>query len=265
MMQLRRVVVPVLCLLSIAVSGCVLVKPEQESAVSRQQETTLPLLGFTIQVGAFKNLDNAVRLMHVLGRRGIDAYYYRHKSGLYKVRFGDFKSKKGARMTAIGLRNGKVIDSYYIVEPDDYAAAQLRQYSDRALRERLVGTAQTFLGIPYKWGGESAKDGFDCSGLTMTVYKMNGLKLPRNSRSQYRAGRLISEHQLRPGDLVFFATNGGSRVTHVGLYTGDGKFIHAPKKGKTIRIAALGNGYFQKHFVGARTYLTRSNEKSPGS
>jgi cell wall-associated NlpC family hydrolase len=230
---------------------------EAQADIPREPASDLALVGYTIQVGAFKNLDNAVRLMHKLDGLGLDAYYYRHSSGLFKVRFGDFGSKKAARMRALRLRNAKLIESYYIVDPADYAIAAMRHYNGMALRGDLVSTARKFIGIPYRWGGESAKTGFDCSGLTMTVYKMNGLNLPRNSRAQFQAGRSVAMDDLRPGDLVFFATNGGRRVTHVGIYAGDGRFIHAPRKGKTIRTASLANSYFRKYYVGARTYLRR--------
>ena len=85
---------------------------------------------------------------------------------------------------------------------------------------------------------------------------LNGLDLPRNSRDQFRAGTPIKRSALRQGDLVFFATGRRSpRVTHVGIYTGGGRFIHAPGRGKTIRSASLTNGYFKRRFVGARRYF----------
>ena len=74
---------------------------------------------------------------------------------------------------------------------------------------------------PYRWGGVNSTSGFDCSGLTMVCYRLNGLNLPRNSRAQFAAGKKVSKNDLRPGDLVFFATKGGSRVTHVGMYLGN--------------------------------------------
>ena len=89
----------------------------------------------------------------------------------------------------------------------------------------------------------------------MTVYRLNGLELPRNSRAQFQAGHPISRDDLQPGDLVFFATGSRSRVSHVGLYSGSGEFIHAPGKGKTIRSASLSNNYFKSRYAGARRYL----------
>ena len=212
-------------------------------------------MGYSIQVGAFSNLDNAVRLSEVLESQGLSAYYFVHKTGLYKVRFGDFHSKEVARRQAERITAAGFIDQYYIVSPDDYAAMKYRKYRASYLRDEIVKTAERFIGVSYRWGGSSPDKGFDCSGLTMTVYRLNGLNLPRSSRQQYRAGAPISRSQISRGDLVFFATSGGRRVSHVGLYAGDGKFIHAPKKGKRIRTESLSNPYFRTRYLGARTYL----------
>jgi len=123
------------------------------------------------------------------------------------------------------------------------------------LREELVYTAQGFLGVPYLWGGQDKKKGFDCSGLMMVSYRQNGLNLPRNSRVQYQAGRRVSKKQLQKGDLVFFATKGGTRVTHVGMYAGNNRFIHAPRTGKTVQFSNLTNDFWRNSYVGGRSYL----------
>jgi cell wall-associated NlpC family hydrolase len=212
-------------------------------------------MGYSIQVGAFANLDNAVRLSEALDGQGLNAYYFVHQTGLYKVRFGDFPSKESARRQAEIIRAAGTIDEYYIVGPTDYAAVRSRKHGGSDLRDELVNTAERFIGVPYRWGGSSADAGFDCSGLTMTVYRLNGLNLPRSSREQYRVGTPISRSQLSQGDLVFFATSGGRRVSHVGIYAGGGRFIHAPKQGKRIRTESLSNSYFRSRYLGARTYL----------
>ncbi|MCX5865204.1 MAG: NlpC/P60 family protein [Deltaproteobacteria bacterium] len=235
--------------------GCGGLRQGDAALPKAASEKKLALLGHTIQVGAFVELDNAVRLMQKLDSLGLDAYYYRHASGLYKVRFGDFSSRKEAEARAVQLRKAGVIEAFYLVAPGEFAAARYRHYQDGALRKMLVSTAEGFIGIPYEWGGESAETGFDCSGLAMTIYKLNGLNLPRNSAAQFQAGSPVRREDLAPGDLVFFATNGNAEVSHVGIYTGDGKFIHAPKKGDAIRQSSLRNGYFDGCYMGARTYL----------
>ncbi len=212
-------------------------------------------LGYTIQVGAFSNIDNAARLTKKLKKSGVDAFFFIHNSGLYKVRFGNFLTYSAALKKANKLQSNSTIKKYYIVKPEDFVIAKQFIKGDDFVRKKLISTAERFLGIDYKWGGESQKTGFDCSGLTMVVYKLNGIALPRNSRSQYKSGRKIKKSNLQKGDLVFFATGWGKKVSHVGIYKGKGKFIHAPSKGKKIQISSLNNSYFKNSYVGARTYL----------
>ena len=228
-----------------------------EEAPPEQGVPSAPLqkMGFSVQVGAFSSLDNAVRLEQTLEARGIDAYYFLHESGLYKVRFGNHTSYEAARSEAEQLRHQGLIGNFFVVIPEDYAVAQIQRTGHGDLRSELVTTAKRFLGVPYRWGGEDRTNGFDCSGLTMVSYRLNGLDLPRNSRAQFDAGRAVAKKDLRQGDLVFFATKGGHRVTHVGMYIGSGQFIHAPRPGKTVRIASLSDKFFRQTFVGARTYL----------
>ena len=89
----------------------------------------------------------------------------------------------------------------------------------------------------------------------MVVYQLNGLDLPRSSRQQWKTGRPIARSQLLEGDLVFFGNSGGKQVSHVGIYIGDDKFLHAPGRGRNIRIAALTDSYFKARYLGARSYL----------
>jgi cell wall-associated NlpC family hydrolase len=227
----------------------------KEAPPTQQKTASLQKMGYSIQVGAFANLDNAVRLEQLLETRGIDAYYFRHESGLYKVRFGNHTTYKPARSEAERLQAQGLIDTFFIVFPEDYAAARIKKSGVGDLRSELVKTAKRFIGIPYRWGGTTAKNGFDCSGLTMVSYRLNGLNLPRVSRNQFKAGKWVAKSKLRPGDLVFFATKGGTRVTHVGMYVGAGNFIHAPRTGKNVRIERLSSRFFAKTYMGGRTYL----------
>jgi cell wall-associated NlpC family hydrolase len=123
------------------------------------------------------------------------------------------------------------------------------------LRNEIVTTAQTFIGVPYRWGGVSPEHGFDCSGLSMAVYHLNGLNLPRSSEAQWEAGSPVNRSRLSKGDLVFFATSGRGKISHVGIYVGENTFIHAPGRNKRIRLDSLSKRYFRRRYVGARTYL----------
>jgi cell wall-associated NlpC family hydrolase len=107
----------------------------------------------------------------------------------------------------------------------------------------VVGTAMQYLGTRYQWGGESPS-GFDCSGLVAYVYAQHGVSLPHNAAAQYGDGTPVSRNDLEPGDLVFF--NG---LGHVGIYVGNGEFIHAPHTGDVVKISNLDT---EGGYVGAR-------------
>lgn len=221
-----------------------------------KRKRDLPLMGYSIQMGAFSHVANAIRLTASLERQGLDAYYYPHKQGLFKVRFGNYSSRGAALRKAESLLREGIIDEYYIVSPDDYVATRRGARGSPSLRNRILKTAEGFIGIPYRWGGASPDKGFDCSGLTMAVYRLNGLYLPRSSREQYRVGNALQRRELARGDLVFFATSHNrTRVSHVGIYAGYGRFIHAPGKGRKIRYGTLSDTYFSSRFMGGRSYL----------
>jgi hypothetical protein len=253
---LKRSHVFVALLLIMLTGGCggkAVVSPDSRPVVPEKKR--LASIGYSIQVGAFSNLNNAVQLNESLKGYGVNAYYFIHETGLYKVRFGDFALKETARRKAESLHASGVIDEYYIVNPDDYAVVKQKKHGGEYLRDEIVKTAKSFIGLPYRWGGSSLDYGFDCSGLSMTAYHLNGLNLPRSSKEQYRVGVPVKRSQLLRGDLVFFAISKGRKVSHVGIYAGDDTFIHAPGRRKRVRIDSLSNRYFKSRYVGARTYL----------
>jgi hypothetical protein len=226
--------------------------PAKQVSIKRERLTRTE---YSIQVGAFSVLDNARRLTQKLSTKGFDAYYFRHESGLYKVRFGDFISIKEACQEAKHLLDEAVIEDYFIVKPEDYAVSKQRMLGMDYLRDRLVATAESFIGVDYSWGGTSMSDGFDCSGLAKAVYQMNGLNLPRSSKAQFEEGKAIDRNQLKKGDLLFFVTSKSHKISHVGIYVGNEVFIHAPGKDKKIQKDSLVDTYFRTCFVGACTYL----------
>ncbi|OFN88210.1 C40 family peptidase [Neisseria sp. HMSC064E01] len=123
--------------------------------------------------------------------------------------------------------------------------------------QELMLHSMGLVGTPYRWGGSSTATGFDCSGMIQFVYK-NALdvSLPRTARDMAAASRKIPDNQLKAGDLVFFNTGGSSQYSHVGLYIGNGEFIHAPSSGKTIKTEKLSSPYYAKHYLGAHTFFT---------
>jgi len=115
----------------------------------------------------------------------------------------------------------------------------------------LAGLAQ--LGTPYVYGGETPKEGFDCSGLTFYAHHVVGLNIPRTAKAQRKAAKPISGDRPRPGDMVFFKTGPG--VYHVGLMIDRERFVHASTSRNRVRIARLGNPYWRARYLGAGTYL----------
>jgi hypothetical protein len=116
----------------------------------------------------------------------------------------------------------------------------------------LVVTAMGFLGVPYRRGGNNYETGFDCSGFVRAIYEQAaGLVLPRKAEQQAAATEKIDKSQLQPGDLVFFNTMRRA-FSHVGIYIGDGKFIHSPKPGAQVRVEDMGLSYWSRRFDGAR-------------
>jgi cell wall-associated NlpC family hydrolase len=128
----------------------------------------------------------------------------------------------------------------------------MRQAQDFAVD--LISSAMNFLGVPYKRGGQSADAGFDCSGFTRHIFASTlGLVLPHRAEQQARDQQLssVERSELRPGDLVFFNTMKRA-FSHVGIYMGEGKFIHAPRTGGQVRIEDMRQAYWSQRFNGAR-------------
>lgn len=130
----------------------------------------------------------------------------------------------------------------------------------------LVVNALGFLGVPYRLGGNSAETGFDCSGFVKAMYEQTvGLILPRRAEQQAAATQHIDRAELQPGDLVFFNTLRRT-FSHVGIYIGEGKFIHSPKPGAQVRVENMGGSYWSRRFDGARrVMLTQAGNVSQAS
>ena len=124
------------------------------------------------------------------------------------------------------------------------------------LRKTLIGLAMNLRDIRYVRGGHDPSTGFDCSGFVRYVFSHAiGLNLPTNSASQFLSGLSVQRSQMKPGDLVFFRTagrHGSGRISHVGIYVADGRFIHSPSRGKTVRVDSLDEAYWAARFAGAK-------------
>lgn len=118
----------------------------------------------------------------------------------------------------------------------------------RAVHSEVVTVARELIGTPYHYGGETPKQGFDCSGLVYYSHLEAGVRLPRTSYGQFKATQPVSLRHLHPGDLVFF-TLSRHKINHVGIYIGNHAFIHAPSSGKEVTIDQLTDPYWQRRFV----------------
>jgi gamma-D-glutamyl-L-lysine dipeptidyl-peptidase len=244
------------------------------------QRAGLKSIGYAIQVGAFSEVNNAERLTRKLQEKGIEAFYFKRENGIYAVRFGDFERRQEASRTAQKLVKDGVISSYFIASPKPEIASIIREpalekapaaslskptklpkkQEPAPRRERsdmgviAAKTAERFVGIPYRWGGDTVVDGMDCSGFVRAVYNLCGVNIPRTSREQYHVGDVVGKDELKEGDLIFF---GGSaeEITHVGIFVGNGRFVHAPRRGDDIKVSSLDDAYFVKRYIGAKRYF----------
>jgi len=123
--------------------------------------------------------------------------------------------------------------------------------------EDVLLRALGLVGTPYRWGGNTPDSGFDCSGLIGFVYRdAAGISLPRSTRELIvMQAPNVGKEGLQTGDLIFFATNGGSQVSHAGIYVGEGRFVHAPATGGTVKLDSLSKAYWQKAYLSAKRVL----------
>ena len=138
-------------------------------------------------------------------------------------------------------------------ENSSAVAQASKSYFDRA--GDLVIHALALIGVKYKWGGNDPEAGLDCSGLVSHVFtEVTGMVLPRDSRSMSKVGTSVEKTELKPGDLVFFNTL-RKPFSHVGIYIGEDRFVHAPRRGREVEVSELRDSYWKKRFNGARRLL----------
>ena len=143
----------------------------------------------------------------------------------------------------------RVVQAHQKTKPHTVQLAKARKVPAASTLEKVTWCARKQQGKMYCWGGSSPTTGFDCSGLTQYSFKQGaGVNLPRTAAAQYQAAEKVNQQEARKGDLVFFRTR-GKRVSHVGIYLGDNKFIHAPRTGKSITTSKL-QGYWKQRLVG---------------
>ncbi len=127
------------------------------------------------------------------------------------------------------------------------AGTPVKDQAPDAARDAIAQLARSMVGVRYRYGGSDPREGFDCSGLVYYAYTTNGQAVPRTSRSQYDAARKITLAQALESDLLFFRDQ--EKLSHVGIYLGDGRFVHAPSTGGSVRIDKIDQPYYQRHLV----------------
>jgi cell wall-associated NlpC family hydrolase len=250
----------ILCFFSILIYSVTLTSAG--CAAQLKETGQITRVGYTIQVGAFSDVKNAERLTARLQEKGIDAFYFKRENGFYAVRFGDHRTKELAVKSARSLVNEKIIDTFFIAPPSPVPLSEKKRPVDATHKGNDNGdmgiiaarTAERFVGIPYQWGGCNVVDGMDCSGFVRAVYNLCGVNIPRTSRDQYRTGESVMKESLMEGDLVFFGAT-ENNINHVGIYVGNNRFVHAPRRGEEIKVSSMNETYFTKNFVGARRYF----------
>ncbi|WP_047541156.1 C40 family peptidase [Methylotenera versatilis] len=158
------------------------------------------------------------------------------------------------------LQNAAGITLYSVDDSEELNHEEKPDNWQSRAQEVLVN-ALSLTGIQYKYGGKSPETGFDCSGFVRYVFSQaTNLSLPPTARAISQIGKTVKKDELQPGDLVFFNTL-KSAFSHVGIYMGDNKFIHAPSTGKTVRVESMKSSYWAKRFNGAQR-LDTEVEKS---
>jgi len=160
-------------------------------------------------------------------------------------------------LLAVGLSGFGTLASAQEGVERSFAATATKTVKDAAASalgtaQDLTSAALDLIGIRYKWGGNTPETGLDCSGLVRYAFQQaTGVTLPRTAKDMSRLGETVAARDLQPGDLVFFNTRRFA-FSHVGIYLGDNRFVHAPRRGREVEVATLDSGFWQKRFNGAR-------------
>lgn len=228
------------------------------------QGSEIKAVGYTIQAGAFRELARAERFTEKLRGLKLEAAYFKKENGFFAVVFGNFSKWEAAAQNAKRLKGERLIDEYYVIKPrqmshpfTNFSSASAHYKPYDAERGRLAArTAERFTGIQYKYGGNNVAEGLDCSAFVKSVYYLIGVNIPRTSQEQFNTGLEIDKNELKEGDLLFFG-KGGKQISHVGMYIGDGRFIHAPRRGEPIQTTAVDDEKYVQKYVGSRRYLVK--------
>ena len=239
---------------------------------------------FFLYLGTYSK-EKAETMHAKLAARGYSVYVLYGEE--YEVRLGSFDSREKAQAMAEKLRTDEKLvtrvdeeedleqyqpspEPVEQVDPGREVNADSYKAYDNPQAQRIVSVALDLFGHPYTYGGTTIGRGIDCSFFSQTIFKEMGVSLPRTAREQFKTGSPIEKEQLKTGDLLFFQktyyvkkkvkkkrkVQGVTRINHVGIYIGNGEFIHATLNAKRVTISNLGEPYYVKRFAGARRVLT---------
>ncbi len=154
-----------------------------------------------------------------------------------------------------GFIHAELINKYTIAElTPSPVVSKLKKAKKQTKRQIIINSAKSLIGQDYWPGGQDSEYGYDCSGLTQYSYNCAGVTIPRVSRDQFRNSSRLQEDEMKPGDLIFFNTQGNG-VNHVGIYLGDGEFVHAPGIGRQIKIDTINKPYWRMRFFAGGRYV----------
>jgi len=229
-------------------------------------------LGYAEIRGSGVNMRSGPSTSHsviTIGSKGSKCYVIGINNGWYKVIYNDhicyirsdfavlteypYENRASSNSPKF-YRGGKslgVSPSPLALNMSSSSASSLPSAAPSASGSHILAEAQKYLGAPYVAGGASPS-GFDCSGFVYYVLKQLGFSPYRTPASQYNQGTAVSKNELKPGDIVFFANTYASGISHVGIYSGNGMFIHAPNSRSTVSYSDLTSGYWANHYYGAR-------------
>jgi hypothetical protein len=232
---------------------------------------------YGVQVGAFKEFERAEQVQQALEDAGFSSYFS-EVGGYKRVRIGPYLSREKAEREARSLwpflvaRFGPLEfeRSWVVVEDREIENAPIvtaetpapifpdRRVTARGDARLILEDAMTHLGTPYHWGG-TQPGGFDCSGFVQFIFSSRGFVIPRQAKNQFKVGDEIAADALEPGDLVFFSTYSRG-ASHVGIYIGEGEFIHSSSGEGVVTITPLAKRYYTNRYLGARRVLTTDTE-----
>jgi cell wall-associated NlpC family hydrolase len=206
----------------------------------------LPVVGYAAEV-QFKEGDQSSEVASMQVKLKEKGYHITVTNGKYTAETA--KAVRGFQSSQKLKADGIVDNKTYFILMGKNIAGKAASVNNKA--KQITDTAQKFIGVPYKFGGETPK-AFDCSGFVQYVFNKNSISLPRTADVQYKAGKAISQNNLQQGDLVFFTTYEPG-ASHCGIFLEKGKFIHASSHG--VMVSGLDDSYWKTRYLGARRVI----------